>query len=352
MRAVGPIRSRKDVPMTTRSKAMGIATTLFTAFALTLALGRITPRLAAAETLKIGTLAPKASPWGRVFETWVKAVNEKSAGRLEVQFFYNGKQGDEAAMIGKIKSGQLDGAFVTAVGLGKVYKPILALQMPGVFSSWAKLDAARTALNGDFEKGAKDAGFAILGWSDVGRVRLMSKGFAVRVPDDIKGKKPFAWRDDAIQAALLQVLGGVTPVPLNIPEVLPNLNTGAVDIVTGPSLLSEQLQWSGKLDTIQDEVVSYWIGGLVISSKKLDALPADLRAIVIDTGRVAASALTTRIRNEDDAAFGRLKGKMTLVALADAERALWRALFKQVRARLAQGTFDPTLVQRIEDLGK
>lgn len=117
----------------------------------------------ATEVIKLSTLAPKASPWGQVFTVWEKAVKEKSGGRLEIQFFYNGQQGDEGAMVGKMKAGQLDGAAVTAVGLSKVYKPILALQMPGLFSSWAKLDVAREALRGEFEKGAADAGFFIGG---------------------------------------------------------------------------------------------------------------------------------------------------------------------------------------------
>src|SRR3954466_10656650 len=86
---------------------------------------------ARAEVVKIGTLAPPASPWGQVYKVWEEAVKKKSGGRLELQFFYNGQQGDEGAMVVKMKSGQLDGAALTAVGLGKIYKPILALQIPG-----------------------------------------------------------------------------------------------------------------------------------------------------------------------------------------------------------------------------
>src|SRR5688572_9406379 len=70
--------------------------------------------------LKIGTLAPRSSPWGQVFSVWEKAVKEKSGGRLELQFFYNGQQGDEGAMVGKMKAGQLQGSAVTAVGLSKI----------------------------------------------------------------------------------------------------------------------------------------------------------------------------------------------------------------------------------------
>lgn len=309
-------------------------------------------RARAGDVLKLATLAPKASPWGKVLSVWEKAVNEKSGGRLELQIFYNGVQGDEGAMVGKMKSGQLVGAIVTAVGLSKIYKPILALQCPGLFSSWAKLDKARDAMKAEFEKGASDAGFRIAGWSDVGSVRILSKGFAVRVPDDFKSKKPYMWRDDAIQPVFYQTVGGVTPVPLNVPEVLPQLNTGGINIVPAPPLAAEQLQWATKLDTIQNVVQSYSIGALVFSQKLLDALPADLRQILLDTAKVAANALTTRIRNEDDAAFGRIKGKMTVIDCTADERAKWDALFKQVRSKLGQGTFAPELITKLEQLGR
>jgi TRAP-type transport system periplasmic protein len=305
----------------------------------------------AGEVITIGTLAPKASPWGQVFSVWEKAVSQKSGGRLELRFYYNGQQGDEGAMVGKMKSGQLDGAAVTAVGLGKIHKPILALQMPGLFSSWAKLDNARNALKPEFEKGAADAGFRILGWGDVGRAHLMSKGFAIRSPADFAGKKPSMWRDDAAMPVFFQVVGGVTPVPLGIPEILPGLNTGAVNIVVAPALVAEQLQWSSKLDHIVTDSSGYAVGALVVSSKKIDGLPADLKEVLQSTGAVASAALTERIRKEDDAAFGRLKGKMTVVDLTADEKAKWVGLFKQVRGRLAQGTFSPDLIAKLEGLG-
>lgn len=304
------------------------------------------------HTLKIGTLVPKSSPWGKVFVTWEMAVNEKSGGRLALQFFYNGQQGDEGAMVGKIKSGQLHGAAVSGVGLGKVYKPITALQMPGLFSSWGALDAARDALSAEFMKGASDAGFTVLGWYDVGATRTLSKGFDLRKGTDFRGKKPFVWRDDVIFPVTLQVIGGVSGVSLNIPEVLPNLNTGAINIVNAGALEAEQFQWASKLDRVAAEPHAFAIGGLIMSTKQLDALPADLKAILVDTGKVAAAALKTRIRSEDNSAYTRLAGKMTKVTPTAAEKDAWNLLYKQVRARLAQGTFDPGLVTRLESMSR
>jgi TRAP-type transport system periplasmic protein len=306
----------------------------------------------AADVIKIGTLAPAASPWGQVFKIWAEAVKKRSNEQLELQFFYNGQQGDEGAMVGKMKDGQLDGAAVTAVGLSKIYRPILALQIPGLFTSWSKLDAARDAMKAEFEKGVVDAGFRLLGWGDVGAAHVMSKGFAVKSPDDIKGKKPYMWRDDIIAPVLFQVIGGVNPVPLNIPEVLPNLNTGAVDVVIAPSLAAEQLQWASKLDTIVSDNAGMAIGALVMSSKKLDALSEENRKILMETGAVAANALTKRIRDEDNAAFARMKGKMTVVDLSGDEKGKWETVFKQVRERLKQGTFSADLVNKLEGLAR
>ena len=43
-----------------------------------------------------------------------------------------------------------------------------------------------------------------------------------------------------------------------------------------------------------------------------------------------------------------MKGKMTVVSLSSEEQAKWNEVFKKVRQRLAQGTFSPELVSKLE----
>jgi len=304
----------------------------------------------AAEVIRIGTLAPVSSPWGQVYKVWAEAVQKRSEGRLELSIFYNAQQGDEATMVAKMRSGQLDGATLTSVGLSKIYRPVLALQIPGLFRSWEKLDAARDALAPEFTRAFADAGFTLGGWGDVGAMHLMTKGAPVRVPDDLRGRKPLTWRDDVIGPTLYQLVGGVTPVPESAPEVLASLSTGAVDVVSAPALAAEQLQWTSRLDTIGEDTSVFAIGAMLLVTKRLDALPEDLRAVLHDTGAVAARALAARIRREDAAAFERLKARMTVVRLTESERAKWAALLRQVGARLAQGTFPPELLKKLVQL--
>src|SRR5215510_7207455 len=149
-------------------------------------------------TLKVGTLAPGDSPWGQVFKVWKKAVEERSGNNLQLQFFWNGTQGDENAMVGKMRTGQLDGAAITAIGLGQIYKQVLVLQLPGLFNDWGKLDSARDQMKASFDQQFDAQGFKILGWGDVGRAHVMSKGFAVKVPDDLKHKNTYYYSGDPI----------------------------------------------------------------------------------------------------------------------------------------------------------
>src|SRR5260221_11407811 len=84
------------------------------------------------ESVKIGTLSPAESPWGQVFKTWQRAIRDRTklpdgqkssddkAYGLDFNFFWNGQQGDEAAMVTKMKSGQLKGTAIPGVGLGRI----------------------------------------------------------------------------------------------------------------------------------------------------------------------------------------------------------------------------------------
>ncbi|HEY1956837.1 MAG TPA: TRAP transporter substrate-binding protein DctP [Polyangiaceae bacterium] len=294
-----------------------------------------------ATNLKVGTLAPGDSPWGQVFKVWKRAVEERSGGNLQLQFFWNGTQGDENAMVGKIRTGQLDGAAITAVGLGQIYKQVLVLQLPGLFTDWGKLDSARNQMRAGFDQQFDQQGFKILGWGDVGRAHVLSKGFGVHVPDDLKHKNTFYLPGDPIQPMLYSLIGDVTPRQMGVPEILPGLTNGSINVVVAPALAAEQLQWASRLDNINTAVAGVGIGALVFSSAKIRSLPADAQNVLIQTGAIAGSALTTRIRREDDAAFARLKARMTTYDPNGSDIAAWQKVFADTRARLRGTVFNP-----------
>lgn len=305
---------------------------------------------AAEHTLRIATLAPKNSSWGKVFRSWRKAVRKKSNDRLDLDIYYNAVQGGDDAMVAKMKSGQLDGASLTAVGLSRIYRDVLVLQMPGVLDDWATLDRVREAVRGDLERGFVREGFTVLGWGDIGLVRQMSKGFAVRVPSDLRGKNPLVWRNEPIGPMVYGAIGGVVPVPLGPPEVLPALRAGKVNVVSAPMLAAEQLQWTASLDHVSARASVCAVGGTVIRTQALEALPADLREAFLDIQRTLGRKTTKRIRKLDAKAFTRVSKKMTVVEMTAAETEEWRKILKPIVQRLGSGTFDKALVDRVLEL--
>ena len=296
-----------------------------------------------ATTLKVGTLAPKESPWGQVFTVWQKGVKERSNGAVELQFFWNGQQGDEVAMVGKMRTGQLDGAAITATGLAQIYKQVLVLQLPGLFPTWDKLDKARNQMKPAFDAEFEKAGFKILGWGDVGIAHMMTKGFDVKVPSDLKHKNTFFFAGDPIEPKVYELIGEVTPKQLTVPEILPALTSNTINVVNAPALAAEQLQWSSRLDHINTAPSGIGIGALIFASPKLKGLPADVQTMLLETGKVAGDALTGRIRREDGAAYGRLKARLTAYEPNAAELAQWNALFEKARGALKGSYFNPAV---------
>ena len=298
------------------------------------------PAEADAITLTVGTLAPAESPWGKVFKVWKKAVNLRTNGALDLQFFWNGQQGDEGAMVGKMRTGQLDGAAVTANGLSMIYRDVLVLQLPGLYRDWSKLDNARNGmrarLDGEFDK----QGFKVLGWGDVGMAHIMSKGFDVHTPDDLKHKAAYFIAGDPIEPMFYSAVGDVTPKQVSVPEILTGLTAGTINVVNAPALAAEQLQWASRLDHINSAVTGIGIGALLFTSAKIASLPADAQTALMESGKAAGEALTVSIRNEDAAAFARLKQRMVVYDPSPADQAAWDKIFSDTRARLRGATFN------------
>jgi TRAP-type C4-dicarboxylate transport system substrate-binding protein len=292
-------------------------------------------------TLKVGTLAPGESPWGQVFKVWAKGVNARTNGAISLQFFWNGQQGDEGAMVGKMRTGQLDGAAITATGLSMIYKDVLILELKGLFRDWDKLDVARNAMRAGFDAEFAKQGFKVIGWGDVGLSHFMSKGFDVRTPADLKHRSTFFLAGDPIEPMFYSVLGEVTPKQVSVPEILTGLTSNTINVVDAPALAAEQLQWASRLDHLNTAVSNVEIGAIVFSAAKLKSLPADAAAALLETGKMATDALTVRIRREDAAAFARLKARMVAYDPNPDEQGQWAKVFADTRARLRGTTFDP-----------
>jgi len=305
-----------------------------------------------ATTIKIGTLAPRDSPWGRELRRWAADVARDTRGEVTLDFAWNGQAGDEKLMVEKIRSGQLDGAAVTTIGLAQTgVIDVLAFQLPGLFSSWAQLDRARAAVRPELDRKFEARGFTVLGWGDVGAAKTMSIGFEVRKPADLRGKGVFTIPGDVISPAVFAAVGGVTPRALAVPEILTHLGTD-VNVLTVPPLVAEQLQWASRVTHIDTQTTAFAIGAFIMSSARLRSLDEAQRAPLLARGREANDRLSRLIRNLDAQAFARMKATKVAYEPTDGEKSQWRPVFENVARQLCGPVFSSEFCKELWDASR
>lgn len=299
-----------------------------------------------AIVLRIATLAPRGSPGERGFRRWDQLLRARTGGRLGVRVYYGGAAGDEALVIRKIRAGQLDGATMTTTGLGLVVRPVLVLQAPGLLTSYAKLDAARTALGPELEQEFQRAGFVLLGWGDSGRIRVFSKQ-PIRRPADLRRARPWVWPDNPVMVEFMRVVGA-SGVQAGLLEVLPALQTNRLDTVTSSALGVVALQWAARLRYVTSESSSIVVGAMVVSKPRTDALPADLQQALRATAAEMSGPLTTDVRRMDDQAQAALVSHGMTVVDTRPFAAEWEAAQRETRNRLAGRLYTRELLGRAE----
>lgn len=298
-------------------------------------------------TLRIATLAPRGSPWDRVFRAWNNSLREATGNRLEIQLFPGGSQGDERDYIRKMRIDQLDGAAVTSIGLGLIVRSSLVLQAPGIFENYAQLDRARTALDPDFRTLFRAENVELLGWGDVGRGRIFSHGAGVARPADLRSRRPWQASDDAMFGEFLRIVGA-NGVPLGIPEVLPALSTGQIDTVIASATAVSALQWHTRLNFVTRDTAAMLVGATILWRDDYTGLAPELRTALDDTSARAHATLVRTIRRDDDRYYTSLTTEHGMTEVDGTPYASeWRDVARQTREAMVGRLYDRALLDRV-----
>jgi TRAP-type C4-dicarboxylate transport system substrate-binding protein len=296
------------------------------------------------HTLKIATLAPDGSSWHKAFKSVARQIKERTDGAVVVKIYGGGVMGDESAMVRKMRTGQLDGAAVTSVGLGDINQQLLMLQLPLLFRDYDQLDKVRTGMKSKFDQLLLDGGFIRSGDGDVGFAYLFSNT-PIAVPSDAKDTKMWVWDADPVSKETMKV-AGINAVPLGVPDVLSSLQTGIIDAFPNSPYGAIALQWYTKAQYITNLKLSMSIGGSVLSVKSWNKIKSEHQQIIQEITEETHTKLLKRIRRDNTAAVQTLKDKgIQVVQPKDIEA--WKKLAKTVRQNLTGSLFDKALVDEM-----
>ena len=264
--------------------------------ALVLLLALATP-LAAQTTLKFGTLAPDGSSWITALRNIDEEILATTQGQVRLKIYAGGVQGDEDVMLRKIRIGQLHGAGLGGAGLSHVLPDVLALEMPFLFDNYDEIDHVLTKTSGFYRQAFLDAGFVLLGWSDIGFVYLMSQQ-PVRSVEDMRGRKVWRLQDEPLTGVLFRN-AGVTTIPLTIPDVLLGLQTNLVDVVYASPSAAIVLQWFTRVKNYTDLPINYAIGAFLLQRKAFEGLSQTQQQLLLEASKRHVDAHNNRSRDDN-----------------------------------------------------
>ena len=277
---------------------------------------------AQAQTIKLGTLAPKGSPWYENLQDMANDWSNAPGASIKVRIYPGGAIGDESDMVRKMRIGQLQGAVLTAEGLSMIVPEVLALQMPMMFSNDAELDYVRTAMADEFEKLFEARGYKVLNWGDIGWVRLFSNAPVV-MPGDMKSLKLFTWAGD-VELQRGYEMQGFKPVPLPVPEIFSGLQSGMIDALYAAPVAALSYQWFGLAPHMHDMKVIKLIGATVVTLDTWNKIPEAARAEVLKAGRLAGMQSQEKIRAfEGEAIKVMVEHGLTVQPVTAEQAAVW-----------------------------
>jgi len=256
-----------------------------------------------------------------------------SGGRVEVTI-YPGTQGGEPAIVRRMGIQQLQGAMLTAGGMGQIDKAATALQLiPMAFQTWAEVDHVRDTMRPRLETAFNQKGYQVLFWGDAGWVRWFTKK-PVLHPADLKPMKIFAAAGE--QEAVEILKDSYQPVALEPDKIFTALSTGLIEGVSLPAFLANFTQVATLAKHMLDLRYAPVTGAMVVARKAWDRIPEDLRGKLQTVADEVGAEVRKSSRAEDDAAIVAMKEKQGLqVAVATPEVVKeWREVIEVAYPRL------------------
>lgn len=291
------------------------------------------------QTIKFASLAPSGSPYDNGVRSIAAAWEEVSGGRITWRIYPGGIAGDEDDMIRKMKLGQLHAAGITGVGLSRLVKDVITIQLPMLVRTNEELFYILEKMGPEFKNDLDKKGIKILAWLTVGWVHYFAKK-PVTSPEQLKKLKTFAWNGDTDGIQAWKELG-YRPVPLAATDIFSSLQSGMIECIPAPPLSAASYQWFTQANNMCSLRWAPLIGGIVISTKKWQKIPAALKPELQEAARKQAGIMNKEILEADRQAIEAMKSNGLIINRVSPEvEKEWQELADVGLAKLEGKSFD------------
>jgi len=278
-----------------------------------------------AATLKIATISPDGLSWMKKFRASTRQIEGLTEGQVKFKIYPGGVQGDDATVLRKMRIGQLHGGVLAAGSLTHFYPDLQIYNLPLQFRSNAEVDYIRQEMDQMIADGLEASSVLTFAFIETGFAYLMSKDPVTSVAD-LKDLKAWIPDGDPIAAELVKSFG-VSPIPLNITDVLAGLQTGLINAVMAPPAVALALQWHNHVSYMTDLPLVYIYSTMVMQEKAFGRVSEGDQAIIrsVLSQVFAEIERDTRVDNERALQAISTVGVQSL-SVSDDELAEWQSM--------------------------
>jgi TRAP-type transport system periplasmic protein len=298
------------------------------------------------QVLKVALAIPRSQEIAIEVKKYNDELGTLTNNAVQVRVYWGGSAGDDTDVLRKMRTGQMDAAPLSLELLSSFVRQALVLQSPGLFTNYKQVDAVRSQLTPAMDTEAFSNGFKIMGWGDVGRLRLLSKQPVTSIAD-FKKMRPWLYPQSETLKEFYKI-AGATGVPLGIVEVYGGLQTNMIDVVWISAVLGAALQWHTATHYITEQGLGFINGAFVIRRGAWDALPEIAQKSMLKLADERKQKNQIDLRKADERSYMKLveRGHKPVKLQLDE----WRKVGQTLRTRMVGRVYTQELVGKAEKI--
>ncbi len=289
---------------------------------------------------------PTSDSWHKAALRFSELIKERTKGAIEVQVFPNGMLGNDPTTISAVRSGLIEIGLTGNPFFTGLAPKLNVLDLPFLFRDRKHAAGVLDGPVGEsLRQELETSNLKALATWDIGWRNLTNNRRPIQAPEDLKGLKIRTTPNPAHIRAF-QLLGAL-PTPMAFTELFTALEVGSVDGQENPVTLILNAKFFEVQKYLTLTRHAFTTGPLVMNKEKFDALPAELRAILVDTAKETARLQWKMNEDAEAASLAELKAKgMQVVETVDRE-AFRKIVADEVRKSFEE-KFGPTLPNQID----
>lgn len=301
------------------------------------------------QELKLATLAPDGSVWMEELRKAAERIGEDTGGSVRIRFYPGGVMGDTAAVLRRMRLGQLHGGAFTLGDLAHQVPETNVFSLPFLFREVDEFFVLRDAFESRIEARFEEEGLVIAGIAAAGFAYFFSRQPVDRPDRFGSGFRVWIPNNDPLARQTLENLG-VSPVPLAMAEVYTALQTSTVNTFANTPAGAIILQWHTRARYMLDQPLVMTAGTIVFDRGHFERLDEAHRDIVKARFHESLTALEGRNLEDNRKAREALQAQSIELIRPEPEWSqAWEHAAVEVRKRLqADGTLDLPWLEEVE----